>query len=186
MPVIIPLSTDEPVGSDTLPRGFCKYWDGLLIKANGRIHCGSDHGESHTIVDADLETADFVADVFNGPEFRTMRIRTALDNRAFHGQCRRCAAFRPLDPDFKADRRNPHYPELSALDSHAAGRCSRRWSEDGRSAASIDWQPPSRAGSSCTLWCPACLQGFDPGLLCEGAAYSLAGAGLDQRSVKAP
>jgi len=189
MPAIIPLSTDEPVGSDTLPRGFCKYWDGLLIKANGRIPCGSDHGESHTIVDADLKTADFVADVFNGPEFRTMRIRTALDNRAFHGQCRRCAAFRPLDPDFKADRRNPHYPELSALDSHAAREMLRVQVERGWPLGSIDWIGNLHLEPSlpCTLRCPACLQGFDPNLLRrEGPPYYISMDVVDSimRSVK--
>src|SRR5215467_6296886 len=119
MPSVIPLSTTEPTDAESLPSGFCKYWDGLLVKANGRIPCGSDHGEFTTLVKADLEKVDFVPDVFNGPEFRNMRIRTALDNRAFHSPCKRCAAFRPLDPDFKEDNRNPVYPELSALDAQA-------------------------------------------------------------------
>jgi hypothetical protein len=176
MPAVIPLSTGQPPGSDALPRGFCKYWDGLLIKANGRIPCGSDHGESYTIVKTDLEAADFVPDVFNGPEFREMRMRTAVDRRAFHGHCRQCAAFRPLDPDFKADRRNPHYPELSALDARASREMLRVQSQRGWPLGSIDWIGSLHLEPAlpCTLRCPACLQGFDRNLLRrEGPPYYL-------------
>jgi len=189
MPSVIPLSTTAPTGAEPLPRGFCKYWDGLLIKANGRIPCGSDHGESNTIVNTDLEKADFVPDVFNGPEFRTMRIRTALDNRAYFGSCERCAAFRPLDPDFKADHRNPHYPELSALDAQARTEMDRVQKKRGWPFGSIDWIGNLHMEPSlpCTLRCPACLQGFDPGLLRrEGPPYYLPIQTVDSimRSVK--
>jgi hypothetical protein len=189
MPAVIPLLTAEPTDVDELPRGFCKYWDGLLIKANGRVPCGSDHGESHTIVNTDLATADFVPDVFNGPEFRAMRMRTALDKRAFHRHCRQCAAFRPLDPDFKADNRNPHYPELSALDAQVGKEMLRVQVERGWPLGSIDWIGNLHLEPSlpCTLRCPACLQGFDPGLLRrEGPPYYLPVPIVDSilRSVK--
>ena len=42
--------------------GFCKYWDSVFIKANGRVPCGCDHGEMHTLVDAEWEAVDFVPD----------------------------------------------------------------------------------------------------------------------------
>jgi len=189
MPGIIPLSAAEPAGPVTLPRGFCKYWDGLLIKANGRIPCGSDHGEAFTISDANLETADFVPEVFNGPEFRAMRIKTALDNRAFHRHCRQCAAFRPLDPDFRADNRNPHYPELNALDATAGREMMRVQAERGWPLGSLDWIGNLHLEPSlpCTLRCPACLQGFDPNLLRrEGPPYYLPIAVVDSilRSAK--
>jgi hypothetical protein len=189
MSTVIPLSTAAPIDAGVLPRGFCKYWDGLLLKANGRIPCGSDHGESFTIVNADLATADFVPDVFNGPEFRTMRIRTALDKRAFNRHCRQCAAFRPLDPDFRADNRNPHYPELSALDAQAGNEMLRVQAERGWPLGSIDWIGNLHLEPSlpCTLRCPACLQGYDPGLLRrEGPPFYLPIPVVDSilRSVK--
>ena len=172
MSSVIPLSVARQNDVD-LPRGFCKYWDGLLIKANGRIPCGSDHGEAHTIARADLES-DFVPDVLNSPEFRTMRIRTSLDYRAYHVHCRKCAAFKPLDADFHEDQRNPRYPDLSAHDKQAERELLRVQSQRGWPLGSIDWIGNLHLEPSlpCTLRCPACLQGFDSGLLRrEGPPY---------------
>jgi hypothetical protein len=159
------------------PRGFCKYWDAVFVKANGRIPCGSDHGEQHTLADPDLEKTDFVPAVLNGPAFRKMRISTALVNRALHEHCRRCAAFKPFDPDFDSTGRNPHFPMLSESDQDAARRlldvqARRRWP-----LGSIDWigNLHLEPALPCTLRCPACLQGFDPELLRrEGPPYYLA------------
>jgi hypothetical protein len=152
---------------EALPRGFCKYWDGLLIKANGRIPCGSDHGEGHTIVDADLAAVDFVPDVLNGPAFREMRLRTAVENRAFLDLCRRCAAFKPLDADFAETERNPHYPALSDSDRDAVRQLEGVAERRGWPLGSIDWigNLHLEPALPCTLRCPACLQGFDPDLL---------------------
>src|SRR5262245_46403754 len=96
-----PLGEPIPVTGPTdttLPYGFCKYWDSVFIKANGRVPCGCDHGEIHTLVDAEWETVDFVPDVLNGPDLRNMRVRTVLENQAFIDHCRLCAFFKPLDP----------------------------------------------------------------------------------------
>ncbi|HXU33354.1 MAG TPA: hypothetical protein VN851_22520 [Thermoanaerobaculia bacterium] len=170
---ILPIVHDPEIAAD-LPRGFCKYWDGLLIKANGRIPCGSDHGEGYTIVDADLETVDFVPEVFNGPAFRQMRLRTAVEHRAFMKQCARCAAFKPFEVNFDNTERNPHYPSMTSLDADAERQLARVQSERGWPLGSIDWVGNLHLEPSlpCTLRCPACLQGYDPGLLRrEGPPY---------------
>lgn len=48
-------------------------------------------------------------DVLNGPDLRNMRIRTVLQNQAFIDNCRPCAFFKPLDPQFDVTGRNPHF-----------------------------------------------------------------------------
>jgi hypothetical protein len=159
-----------------LPHGFCTYWDSIFIKASGRIPCGSDHGEQHTMADTSMETADFVPEMLNGPLFRQMRIRTAIENRASIEQCRRCAAFRPFDPEHDSTDRNPHFPALTDGDQRASYRLRDVQTRRGWPLGSIDWIASLHLEPSlpCTLRCPGCKQGFDPDLLRrEGLPYYL-------------
>jgi hypothetical protein len=165
---------DRTTASKTLPRGFCKYWDAVYIKANGRIPCGCDSGESYTMGRADLADLDFVTDVLNGPEFRRMRTAMVMQNRAFLDECAKCAFFKPLDPDAKAEGRNPHYPTLSKLDARAGKQLVKVQMRHGWPAGSIDSIGTLHLEPSlpCTLRCPACLQSTDPHLLRrEGPPY---------------
>jgi hypothetical protein len=156
-----------PQASVALPHGFCKYWDSIFIKASGRIPCGCDHGESYTMVDTDMETTDFVPQVLNGPVFRQMRIKMAIENRAFIEECRPCAFFKPLDPEYDSTGRNPHFPALTESDRHAASQLRDVQSRRGWPLGSIDWITSLHLEPSlpCTLRCPGCKQGFDPDLL---------------------
>ena len=156
-----------PQVSAALPHGFCKYWDSIFIKASGRIPCGCDHGESYTLVDTDMETADFVPDVLNGPVLRQMRTRMVIENRAFIEECRPCAFFKPLDPEYDSTGRNPHFKALTESDQRAADQLRDVQTRRGWPLGSIDWIASLHLEPSlpCTLRCPACKQGFDPDLL---------------------
>ena len=158
----------------TLPYGFCKYWDSVFIKANGRVPCGCDHGEVHTLVDAEWDAVDFVPEVLNGPDLRNMRVRTVLENQAFIDHCRLCAFFKPLDPQFDATGRNPHFPTLTEADQQAASYLRDVQEQRGWPLGSIDSIASLHLEPSlpCTLRCPGCLQGYDPDLLRrEGLPY---------------
>jgi hypothetical protein len=157
----------SPAASAELPHGFCKYWDSIFIKASGRLPCGCDHGENYNMADRDMETADFVPDVLNSPAFRQMRIKTVLENRAFIEECRPCAFFKPLDAEFDATGRNPHFPALTESDQRAALQLRDVETRRGWPLGSIDWIASLHLEPSlpCTLRCPGCKQGFDPDLL---------------------
>jgi hypothetical protein len=156
-----------PGVSAAMPHGFCKYWDSIFIKASGRIPCGCDHGESHTLVDTDMEAADFVPDVLNGPVFRQMRVKMVLENRAFIEECRICAFFKPLDPEYDSTGRNPHFPALTESDRNAASYLQDVHARRGWPLGSIDSIASLHLEPSlpCTLRCPGCKQGYDADLL---------------------
>jgi organic radical activating enzyme len=165
---------NRPATPDTLPRGFCKHWDAVYIKANGRIPCGCDNGESYSMGRVDLADGDFVTDVLNGPAFRRMRMATVAEKRAFIDECAQCAFFKPLDPDPKVEGRNPHYPTLNKLDTRADKQLVRVQGRHGWPLGSIDSIGSLHLEPSlpCTLRCPACLQSADPHLLRrEGPPY---------------
>jgi hypothetical protein len=160
--------------SAALPRGFCKHWDSVFIKASGRIPCGCDHGENYTLADADMEKVDFVPEVLNGPVFRQMRIKMVIENRAFIEECRPCAFFKPLEPEFDTTGRNPRFPALTDADQSAAGQLRDVHARRGWPLGSIDRISSLHLEPSlpCTLRCPGCKQGFDPDLLRrEGLPY---------------
>ena len=150
-----------------IPAGFCKYWDSIFIKASGRVPCGCDHGETYTMVDTDMEAADFVPDVLNSPVFRQMRIRMALENSAFIDECRRCAFFKPIEAGYDPTGRNPFFTSLSEADRRAAVMLRSVQERRGWPLGSIDWIANLHLEPSlpCTLRCPGCKQGFDPDLL---------------------
>jgi hypothetical protein len=156
-----------PGVSAGLPHGFCTHWDSIFIKASGRIPCGCDHGENYTMADAAKETVDFVPDVLNGPVFRQMRIKMVIEKRAFIEECRPCAFFKPLDPEYDVTGRNPHFPALSEADQGAADQLRDVQARRGWPLGSIDRIASLHLEPSlpCTLRCPGCKQGFDPDLL---------------------
>ena len=165
-----------------LPHGFCKYWDSIFIKANTRIPCGCDHGETYTMVATDMEKVDFVPEVLNGPVFREMRVKMAIQNRAFIEECRPCAFFKPLDPEYDATGRNPRFPALTESDQHAATQLEDVAIRRGWPLGSIDWIASLHLEPSlpCTLRCPGCKQGFDPDLLRrEGVPFYFSPAVVD-------
>lgn len=160
-------SVTASLAPEPLPRGFCRHWESLFIKASGRIPCGCDHGEPHTLITSDLEAVDFVPDVLNAPVLREMRVRTVLESQAFMEACRHCAFFTPLDPEYDTTDRNPHYPTLNAWDQGAAGHLREVQARRGWPIGSIDSIGSLHLEPSlpCTLRCPGCMQGFDPGFI---------------------
>jgi hypothetical protein len=164
----------RPVTPESLARGFCKYWDAVYIKSNGRIPCGCDAGEGFTMARADLDELDFVMDVLNAQIFRDMRVATTVHHRAFIDECEQCTFFTPFDPNANAEGRNPHFRALSKHDAKAGDQLVRVQMRRGWPHGSIDWVGNLHLESSlpCTLRCPACLQSMDPHLLRrEGPPY---------------
>jgi ferredoxin len=166
--------THKPATPDTMPSGFCKHWDNVFIKANGRVPCGCDTGEPFTLGRVNLDELDFVTDILNSKMMREMRVCTMVQLKGFIDECAKCAFFKPLDLNASTDGRNPHYKELSRRDRRAGDALVRVQMRRGWPIGSIDWIDGLHIESSlpCTLRCPACMQTYDPHLLRnEGPPY---------------
>lgn len=69
---------------------YCWAWNRVYVKANGRVPCWCDNGESHTVIHADMDKCDFVRDVVNSYAMRQMRIAIIYNNEYYINECDDC------------------------------------------------------------------------------------------------
>lgn len=146
---------------------YCWAWNRVYVKANGRIPCWCDAGEPYSIIHKSLEDNDFICDIVNSEEMRTMRTTILRKNEYYIDECKRCccmadekrgehARFQTFDGDlFEIEAKRES--ALKILD-----RAVSKGYSDGfiSNINEIQIEP----SFPCNLRCPGCLQGkhLDP------------------------
>lgn len=144
---------------------FCWSYNRIYIKANGRVPCWCDNGETHTVVDKDFSSVDFITDIVNASEMRKMRLDILESNKQYIPECKNCSCF--LTAGNRKFKRY-HDSEL-ANDVQQQAESAYKWLKNVSKTrdwplGSIDKISEIQLESSfpCGLKCPACIHGIHP------------------------
>ena len=143
---------------------YCWAWDRIYVKANGRVPCWCDAGETHTVVHKQFDEVDFIQDIVNSEQMRGMRNKIIFDNKNYIKECGTCCCM--VDGNrgehFRfSDRQQPNSePSQKSIKTAEIMRLvheKRSWPIGSIDRISEIQLEPS---FPCNLKCPGCLQGF--------------------------
>jgi len=136
----------------------------VYVKANGRVPCWCDTGETHTITyKPNFKDVDFIKDIVNGPDMINMRKRILLDNKYYINSCNTCAMI--VDEEHNNHFRYEDKPTNDSyyIDANEAITALNKVHKyRGWEYGSIDYIREIQLESSfvCSLKCPGCIQGL--------------------------
>jgi len=143
---------------------YCWAWNRVYVKANGRIPCWCDSGETHTIIHKQFAEVDFIRDIVNSDEMLEMRNKVILSGKNYIKECGTCCCM--VD---KTRGKHSRYSDAEAPNSLQDMKAQkaveilnrvhrqRKWPLGSIDRISEIQLEPS---FPCNLKCPGCLQGF--------------------------
>lgn len=142
---------------------YCWAWNRVYVKANGRVPCWCDAGETHTIVYKQFNEVDFIQDIVNSEQMRNMRGEIIFGNKNYIKECDTCCCMtdESRSKHFRFSDKQPDY-ESSRQSTQATRIMNRVHKQRGWPIGSIDRISEIQLEPSfpCNLKCPGCLQGF--------------------------
>lgn len=141
----------------------CWAWNRIYVKANGRVPCWCDSGETHTIVDNNFMESDFITDIVNSKEMRKMRLDILEKNQYYINECENCCCL--LSSGGKQHKRyddsqlanNIQQQSDMAYKMLKRVNATRKWPFGSIDKISEIQLEPS---FPCNLRCPGCIHGY--------------------------
>lgn len=143
----------------------CWAWNRVYVKANGRIPCWCDSGETHTVNHSDFLKSDFITDIVNSAEMRKMRLDILESNTHYIKECKNCCCLITA-----GERKFKRYKDSELANdvqqqSSAAYKSLKRVNKIRKwDLGSIDKISEIQLEPSfpCNLKCPGCIHGINP------------------------
>lgn len=155
---------------------YCWAWNRIYIKANGRIPCWCNSGESHTLSKFD-HSLNFIDDIVNSENARRMRVSIHGLGQEYISECSKCCCLsiqgqiadqRYIDSEDAEEAKGEAFSVMSHLKHTQA---TRGWPLGSISHINEIQVEPSLP---CNLTCPGCPQRNKSALLAsEGPPYTL-------------
>ena len=143
----------------------CWAWNRIYVKANGRIPCWCDSGETHTVNYSDFLKSDFIVDIVNSAEMRKMRLDILESNVHYIKECKSCCCLitagerkfkRYSDSELANDVQQQSSAAYKTLKKVSKTRNWILGSIDKISEIQLEPSFP------CNLKCPGCIHGINP------------------------
>ncbi len=142
---------------------YCWAWNRIYIKANGRVPCWCDSGETHTIIHNNFLQNDFVTDIVNSPEMRKMRLDILESSQRYIQECANCCCLLTA-----GERKFKRYHDSEQADN-VQQQASAAYRSLKKISVTRDWPLGSIEKISeiqlepsfpCNLRCPGCIHGI--------------------------
>jgi len=144
-------------------RLHCWAWNRVYVKANGRVPCWCDGGETHTVVQQDFINSDFITDIVNSEEMRKMRLDVLESSQYYIPECAGCCCLLTA-----GERRFQRYKDSEPA-NNVQHQSSAAYKSLKKTSVSRDWALGSidkiseiqlEPSFPCSLRCPGCVHGI--------------------------